>query len=214
LADPKLKANASIAQHDRPGPPITQLLVEAHAKAQSRGVSWKGLDFVVTDTPAASPAPIETVLLQVYQKQACQADAIIVGHPIASAYHLSSSGTSVYGDYIVAIDTLLKDNQASSIRLRSDIIVTRPGGSLSLPEGNVNLELLAFPRLQVNVTYFQYLRYIQQSGAYQAIDDLSTLVADGNRWAITRKGFSNVVIPGFTRPSLEASISKSLTSCK
>jgi hypothetical protein len=163
--------------------------------------------------PVSPTTPIETVILQVYQKQACQADAIIVGHPIASAYHLSSSGTSVYGDYIVAIDTLLKDNKTSSIRFRSDIIVTRPGGSLSLPDGNVNFELWAFPRLQVNVTYLQYLRYIQQSDAYQAIDNLSTLVADGNRWAISRKVFSKVVIPGFTRPSLETSISKSLTSC-
>jgi hypothetical protein len=216
LGDPMLKANASIAQHNPPGIPIPQLLLNARALAPSKGVSsWKGLDIVASDDEAVSPGgSIVTVLLQVYQRQACQADAILVGHTSSWAYHLSAFGTGVYGDYVFVIDSLLKDNKASPIRSKPDIVVTRPGGSLSLAEGPVTLELAAFPQLQSGLTYLQFLRYIPQSSAYQALDPLSTLVANGNNWGIARKSFSRLAVPGFTRGALEPTIGNWLTSCK
>jgi hypothetical protein len=218
LADPRLKANANLLQNDSPGFPgisIPQLLSKARAGAPSRGVSWKGLDIVATDDVSASPTEsTTTVLLRLYPKQACQADAIVVGHTSSSAYHLSASGMAIYGDYIFVIDTVLKDNQASSIRLKPDIVVTRPGGSLTLADGPVRLELPAFPLLQSGVTYLQFLRYIAQSSAYQALDPFSTLLADANNWAIARKAFSRLAVQGFTRGSLEAMIGNWLTSCK
>lgn len=215
LADPRLKANANLPQHNPPGISIPQLLANAHAQAPSKGIPWKGLDIVASDDEAVSPGEsIITILLQLYRKQACQADAIVVGHTTSSAYHLSAFGTGIYGDYVFVIDMLLKDNGASSIRSKPDIVVTRPGGSLSLSEGPVNLEMRGFPRLQVGVTYLQFLRYVPQSSSYQAFDPFSTLVGNGNNWMIARKAFSGLVVPGFTRGALEPMIGNWLTSCK
>src|SRR2546423_9488826 len=87
LADPRLKANADLAQHNLPGTPIPRLLDNARTRAPSQGVLWKGLNIVAADHPGAGPEPLSTALLRVYEKQACQADAIVVGHITSSAYH-------------------------------------------------------------------------------------------------------------------------------
>ena len=215
LADARLKANASLPQNNHPGigTPISQALADARALAPSKGVTWKGLDLVVLGHPNVAGLGIPG-LLRRYEKLACQADVIAVGHITSSAYHLSSSGTAVYGDHIFVIDNLLKDNHALSIRGRPNIVVTGPGGSLTLPDGPIKFEVRAFPLLQTGVTHLQFLRYIPQSSAYQAIDDLSTLVATENNWVIARKDFSGLAMPGFTRGGLEARIGHRLTSCK
>jgi hypothetical protein len=130
------------------------------------------------------------------------------------AYHLSAYGTAVYGDYDFVIGTLLKDNRISSIRSKPAIVVTRPGGSLTLPGGYVNNEFEQFPRFQSDALYLLFLRYIPESSAYEALDPNSTLVAAGNNWVIARKAFSGLTVPEFTRGVLEASIANWLTSCK
>jgi len=218
LADPKLNAHAAIIQNNHYGHmPIPQMLADAHAKAPSKGVTWKGLQLTIHEHPTVVPPgteSAETTRLRSYQKQACQADAIAVGHITASAYHLSASGATIYGDHIFVVDALLKDNQSSSIRQRPDIIVTRPGGSLVLPEGPVNVDPESFPRFQPDTTHLIFLKYIAETSAYQAIDSFSTLIARGNNWVIAAKPYSNLALPGFTRGALEATISSWLTSCK
>ena len=143
----------------------------------------------------------------------CAADAIIVGHITSSVYHLSAAGTGVYGDYIVVIDRLLKYNQAASIPSKAGIVVTRPGGSLLLPEGLVNFDVQGFPPFESGAGYVQFLRYIPQSSAYQAINELSTLIAKQTNWVIAHKKFDQLVMPGFTRGVLEDTISKWVASC-
>lgn len=129
LADPKLKANAELFQNNTPGVPLAQLLARARAEAPSRGIAWKGLEIHSTDDFGGSPnESILTWLMRTYPKQACQADAIVIGRPGAVAYHLSNSGAGVYGDYLLAVDSVFKDNGAASIRGSARIVVTRPGG--------------------------------------------------------------------------------------
>jgi len=213
LAAPMLKSNAYRPRHNPPGTTLTESLVHGRALAASKGLPWTGMRFIQNaGLPALSPGGFS--ISQLYQKQACQADAIVVGHTILWAYHLSAFGTSVYGDYEFVIDSLLKDNLTSSIRSKPDIVVTRPGGSLSLADGHVNFDLEEFPRLQSGTTYLLFLRHIPESSAYEALDSCSTLVATGNNWVITRKALSGLAGPEFTRGALEDNISNWLTSCK
>jgi hypothetical protein len=223
LADPRLKANAGLPQNDPPGIALAQTLASARAAAPSRGVTWKGLEIQGSDDFGVSPnESIVTGLMRIYPKQACQADAIVIGRPSAVAYHLSGSGTGVYGDYVVAVESVLKDNAAASIgasardnRLdQGQIVVTRPGGSLTLADGPVDVKLPAFPALQMGVTYLQFLRYVRESSAFQALDPLSTLAAEGNDWKIVRKSLSGVVVPGFVRGELESAIGNWVRDCK
>jgi hypothetical protein len=217
LTDPRLSTHASIPRYNPPGTPLPQMLMNARSLASSRGVAeWKGLDIVIRDHELVPPdKPLESVLLLAYHRQACAADAIIVGHISTSpVYRLSAAGTAVYGDYGVIIDSILKDNQVASIRSKADIVVTRPGGSIVLPEGPVKYDMQSFPPLTSGTTYLLFLRYIPQSGAYQALDELSTLVGKDTGWLIARKVFDQIVVPGFTRGGLEAAIAKWIGACR
>jgi len=169
------------------------------------------LRFIVSD--AENLAGFTTAAaLQQYQKLACQADAVALGHTSLWAHHLSDFGTA-YTDYAFVIDTLLKDNQKSSIRSKPDIVVTRPGGSLTVNNDLVTFEFQGFPNLQSGITYLQFLQYIPETFAYQAVDAFSTLVAIGNNWVVARRS-SAVAVPGLTRGVLEASVGNWLTFCK
>lgn len=215
LADPKLTNHASLPQNNLPGLPLARVLADSREQAPSRGVTWKGLEIAISDDEVASPSvPLNTLLSQLYRRQVCQADAVIVGHATASASHLSALGTTIFSDYVVSVDTLLKDNGTSSIRPQAQIIVTRPGGSLSLADGPVTMDFKGFPRLENGVTYLMLLRYLPQSSSYQAIDPFSTLTARGSNWIISRKAFADVSVPGFTRGALESAVGAWITSCK
>ena len=216
LSDPKLQANGSLPQHNLGHRPIQQKLQLAHAQATSQGIPWKGLTLIAPDEEAASPyVPLATMLLQVYQeKETCQADAIVVGHTTASVSRLSAYGTDIYSDYIFTIDSVLKDNPASPVRSRPDIVVTRPGGELTLPDGHVTQDEQSFPRLQPGVTYLQFLKYIPQSTAYRAIDAFSTLVQGPSNWTIARQRFSGTAVAGFTLTGIGPTIASWLASCQ
>lgn len=82
---------------------------------------------------------LATEMVQVYERETWQADAIVTGQATASASHLSSYATSIYSDYIFVIGNVLKDNAASPIGSRPDMVVTRPGGELTLPDGPVTM---------------------------------------------------------------------------
>ena len=216
LSDPKLSTHAGLPRHNPPGIPLAQLMSQSKAAAPSKGVVWKGLNIVGSDEEAVSPTvPVSKLLPQKYAKQACRADAIVVGHPTSSAFHLSSAGTGIYGDYIFSVETIVKDNAATALRQTPQIIVTRPGGSLTLSDGPVTLDLKAFPRLESNLTYLMFLRYLPQTSAYSTIDSLSTLVANDTRWMVARKAFSGILLPELLRGSFEATVTTSwLTNCK
>jgi hypothetical protein len=214
LADPKLNAHMNLAQNNPPDTPIPQMLAHARALAPLKGLAWKGLDITVSGHEVLPPGSLSAALLQLYQKQTCQADAIAVGHMTSSAYHLSAAGAAVYGDHIFTVDALWKDNPAATIRPKPHIVITRPGGSLLLDDGPVNFEMQMFPRFQPGVAYLQFLRFIPESSAYQAINSFSTLVPNGNTWVIFRKDFSNLVLPDFAQTALLSTINAWLQSCK
>jgi hypothetical protein len=214
LTSPNLQVHASLSQNNPPGTPLPDRLRTAQSIAASKGIPWRGIDIVSGDEVGNVAGLNNTSLLTLYQKRACLADAIVVGHPTSWLHHLSASGTAVYGDYDFAIETVLKDNLKDPFRLRPDILVTRPGGSLTLANGPVTFQSDGFPHLQADLSYLLLLKYIPASSGYQTIDSFSTLVVKGSSWAIARKAFSSLVIPGFTRGTLEGTISQWLRSCK
>ena len=210
LNSPTLRAHAQLPKYYRGGPPLAESLTEARTNAASRGIPWKGLHFIVSD--AENLAGFTSVgAVQRYQKLACQADAVIMGHTTLSAAHLSDFGT-VYTDYVFVIDALLKDNRKSSLGSKPEVVVTRPGGSLQVSGDPVTFEYEGYPGLQSGITYLLFLQYIPATSAYQALDPFSTLVARGTNWLVARRS-SAVPISGLTRGVLEASVGNWLTSC-
>lgn len=211
LDSPKLRAHANLPKYFRAGPPLTTDLANARVGAASRGIAWRGLDFVVYDADNIAELTA-TGAEQLYRKLACQADSIVIGHTRLSASHLSAFGT-VYTDYILVIQHLLKDNSKSPIRSAGETIVTRPGGSLLVNDDPVSFDYQGFPALQSDITYLQFLQYIPESSAYQAVNSYSTLSARGNDWVVERQP-SGVALPGLPRGVLEKSLKVWLTSCQ
>ena len=210
LTSPALKANAEIVQHNPPGSRLESSLSEAKAAAPSRGIPWKGLDIISSEEPNGDIT--DALLLGLLKKRACLADAIVIGDPTSSLSHLSAYGTAVYTDYLIAVNTVLKDNGRAPIR-DSRIIVTRRGGSIVLPDGPLTYDSQEFPNLQPRKTYLQFLRYIPESSSYYAIDGYSTAVAGSDGWMLVRTAMKDRALLEFKRGAFEAIISEWLRSC-
>jgi hypothetical protein len=214
LGDPKLQVHASLPQNNLGSLPLSEILQQAKATALRAGIPWTGLNLFGKGSEAAPPGPLSDALVKVYQKYICQADAIVTGHATASASHLSASTISIYSDYIFVIANVLKDNPASPIASKRDIVVTRPGGELTLPDGHVTLEDQDFPHLETDVTYVDFLKYVPQSTGYRPIGLFSTLRNNNGNLTIARQGFSNIALPGFTMAGIGPTVTSGLALCK
>lgn len=204
----RLAAHASLSQHNPPGISLRTQLAEARAQASSRGITaWNGLDIVVTGHESVSPVPMATLLVQHYAAISRTADAIVIGRQRSFRYHLSAWETAIYGDHLFSIETVLKDNAVHSIQQGAEIVITRPGGSLTLSEGPVSMQFSMYPALRQNTTYLLFLRYIRPSSGYTTVDHFSTLLLDAeDTWTITHGGYSSLRLPELSRGTFEAKI--------
>jgi hypothetical protein len=215
LNSPALQANASIPQHNRPGTELEKMLSAAKQMAPSRGVEWKGLDIISGDAPGAAMGYTDGLLIDLYKKYTCIADAVVVGHVGPSLSHLSAYGTAVYSDYALTVESIVKDNHRAPITMRSIIVITRPGGSMALPSGPVKYISQGFPSLTPGSSYLQFLRFIPESGAYNAIDEFATFVSNDGAWHIIRKAMAGRTLPvEFRNGIFQSSIAEWLRSCK
>ena len=213
LRSASLEAHARLPLNNPAGVPIPELLEDDHRHATSAGMAWKGMQLITGEGLPGVSGSNQPALSEMYRKLTCSADAIVIGHMTAAAYHLSQMKTSVYADYAFLVDTFLKGNK-SSATAKAGIIVTRPGGSLKLPEGPVSCDYDAYPRLRANSTYLLFLQYLPESSAYQPVNSLSTLVEEGGQWRITQKSLHDTTKPEFGKPLLETSIHKWVEKCR
>ncbi len=210
LKSPVLSANAQLPKYFRSGPPLAETLATARSGAAARGIEWKGLQFIMYDAENLAGFT-STGAIQRYKKLACQADGVVIGHTNRTAPHLSAFGT-VYTDYEVVVDAWLKTNPKAMTGPIPAIVVSRPGGSLTVANDPVSFEYEGFPELKGGATYLQFLQYIPASLAYQAIDPFSTLISLGNEWVVAR-GSSSVPVPGLGRGALETELRTWLKAC-
>jgi hypothetical protein len=211
LSAPELQPNSRLWRHNPPGDNLTEMLVRAHNVADERGLPWKGLDIIVSE----GLDNIDTrTLATAFQKKTCKADAILIGRSDSAAYHLSETQTSVYGDYSFVIDDILKSNSSSLLVVSQKIVVTRPGGSISLFEGPVNVRFDAYPQFKPNMSYLLFLRYLPQSKSYEMIDSSSTLEQTNVSWQIATKSLPSVNSADLSRDKFISSIQKWLGNCR
>jgi hypothetical protein len=201
LSAPALQFHASLGYNDQPGPQLDDML------ARSRPI---GLSLVIHDEPADvsyfTPA-------RAYTRLACSADAIVIGYVTRSLSHLTKSGSSIYSDYDFVIESVLKDNLRASIASRVDIVVTRRGGAVQLPNGNISLTVEVLPPFQPDTSYLVFLAHIPESGGYVAKDQLATLFLRGNQWYVARKAQCKISYPALSAGNFERTIDEWLRSC-
>ena len=212
LNAPSLQIHAGLPQHNPPGQRLSDMLVEARTAAVSKGIPWRGIDRVATDsvnlagyTPAALSA--------FYQRRTCESGAVLIGHAVNSAHHLSSSQTAVYSDYDFLVEQVVKDNPASSVSPGSHIVLTRLGGSLSLNEGAINYLPASYPAIRAGISYLVFLQYIPASKSYAIVEPLTTFLADSNKWSAVHPALSSIQMPLLQQGQFEGSIRSWAVAC-
>lgn len=214
LQEPKLKANAALWRYNPPGETLSDQLLRAHVVADQQRIEWRGLDVIVSSgLENLEDVGISSLTAQL-RKETCSADTIVVGRVNNSVYHLSDSKTSIYGDHLFTVNQVLKSNVLSPFKVLDNIVITRPGGSISLPEGPVNVRYDDFPVFERGATYLLFLRYRSESSSYDAAESFSALKAEGDTWRVLAKDYSRLTSSELKHSAIEQLVSSSLRSCR
>ena len=103
------------------------------------------------------------------------------------------------GIRICGFTASIKDNEASSVK--QHIVLTRPGGSITLNGRHAEAKYEAFPHLQSGASYLIFLKFVPASGGYESYGRNATLIADGDHWNVARKGLAGVHVPELSFPT-------------
>jgi hypothetical protein len=213
LSSALLEANAALPQHNPPGDKLTDVLDRMAVRPPS--TATHGIEAITLEGTGNAAGLTPESITAFYRRRACAADAIVIGHPVKWQYHLSASGTSIYGDYDFAVESVLKDTSAAP-HVKTHIVVTRPGGNMTLGTGtlsDVKVTLQAYPPLQPDQSYLILLEYVKASGAFQGVDAFATFVRSGSAWRIARKAYSAFALPLFELGMFEPAIQQWLAAC-
>jgi hypothetical protein len=103
----------------------------------------------------------------------CNADAIVIGVIRDKASFLTDDDRYVFTDYTLTVDEVLKDDSVFPIELRSDIVVTRPCGTITLEGRTVRVTDVAVASFEQGRRYVLLLKRIPNAGTYGALSSQS-----------------------------------------
>jgi hypothetical protein len=114
-------------------------------------------------------APVMTIEMDAPNELAnlaCGSDLVVVGRTGAGVSHITADQGYVYTDWSFTVENVLKDNSKAPVRVGSQIVVTRPGGSLAVNGRKVSANPHEFRNFNQGEQLLLYLRFIPQTGAY------------------------------------------------
>ncbi|MGH9496815.1 MAG: hypothetical protein ACRD3B_17600 [Candidatus Sulfotelmatobacter sp.] len=120
-------------------------------------------DFAVGPDEAAAPRYPSVLLRQ----EACSSDAVLVVTPKSldsMESNITDSGDFLYTDYLMRVMSVLKGPDLKDL----DIVVTRPGGRMTVNGHQVHIELTGLPQYQPNMRYLLFLHHLTEINTYQA----------------------------------------------
>lgn len=109
-----------------------------------------------------------------FERLACNADAVIVGVAKDKSSQLTEDGEFAFTDYELTVEQVIKDNKSSHLQPNAPLTVTRPGGKIQLSGHIIEAEDAAFKPLTKGERYILFLKFIPQTGAYTALNSMST----------------------------------------
>jgi hypothetical protein len=114
-----------------------------------------------------------------FGKLANASDAIIRGRVVQKVSQITEDDTFIFTDYDVEVMEVFKDNAISPLTGRN-IIITRPGGKIVVDGTIMQVTDHHFLPLPVdNKDVILFLKYIPDTGAYQATRDNGSFQIDG-----------------------------------
>lgn len=143
----------------------------------------KGEIEIRSGTPLSGGDPDSpiTTLSQVLERDACAADAIVTGTVKEKASQLTENGEFIFTDYELAVDDVVKQNGASTIRTDGEITVTGPGGTILIRGKRIRAIDSLLPPLRVGQRYVLFLKFIPTTDSYREIESGGSFLLDGNQ---------------------------------
>jgi hypothetical protein len=80
---------------------------------------------------------------------------------------LTEDDNFIFTDYALSVEDIFKDNAARSIQPGTQIIITRPGGTMHLNGRTMTAIDEAFQPLQPGSRYRLFLQFVPATGAYR-----------------------------------------------
>lgn len=117
---------------------------------------------------------------QVFQRNACGADAIVTGFVTDAQSFPSEDGQILFTDYLFTITEVFRSPRALALSNGQSITITRLGGSMEVEGVRVSADVKAFPPLEREHTYLLFLELIPTYKTFHTRSaDSSWLVEQG-----------------------------------
>lgn len=114
-----------------------------------------------------------------FGRLADESDAIISGRANQKVSQITEDDTFIFTDYHIEVIEVFKDNPISPLANGVNITLTRPGGKIVVDGVIMQATDHHFLPLPVNTKeVFLFLKYIPQTGAYQATRDTGSFQLD------------------------------------
>jgi hypothetical protein len=112
---------------------------------------------------------------------ACAADAVVVGSVSSKSSQFTEDGYSIFTDYEMTIEEVIKDNASAHIQPNSNITITRHGGAVEFNGKTFRVSDQSFEPLEIGGKYLLFLKFVPATGAYQALDSESSFDLKQNK---------------------------------
>lgn len=103
-----------------------------------------------------------------FKKIACQSGTIIVGEIKSKNSQLSEDSNSIFTDYEIVVEDVIKDKSFSNVQLDKDITITRSGGAVKINNRIIEVVDKSYKTLSVGRTYLFFLNYLSNSDSFMA----------------------------------------------
>ena len=127
---------------------------------------------VVITQPYMQSKQGEAILSQkdYVQKMACKADTIVLANVKGKTSQLTLDQKTVFTDYDIEVQGIIKKNQASSIEMGKTVVLTTSGGTVRLDDRTIEIVDKSFRRIKTGEKHLFFLKYLNESDSYQLID--------------------------------------------
>jgi hypothetical protein len=99
----------------------------------------------------------------------CEADAVVSGVIKDKASFLTDDEQYVFTDYTLTVEEVFKDDLTSPIEMHSEIVVTRPCGTITIDGRKVGVTDVVMKSLEKDGRYVLLLKRVPDAGTYSAL---------------------------------------------
>jgi len=130
----------------------------------------------IEEPPIGHPGAGEPLWTDIIRDCFCTQDAVVSGVVSTSVSALTDDGSFVFTDYDFVVDEVFK---GAGLASGSQIVVSRPGGTVHTRNGDITARLNTFAPLGIGDHYILFLHLVKDRGTFTTQAELSAFRIDG-----------------------------------